>query len=118
MLWSGVVLVLVLGLGLGVLGYCKYRAVHRLDVVGVDRIAKPTGLPPLPDGTEDQAPVEYEYFNKRGVSDVHRVGAQIFDISKIPVSALILIGLLLIARALWYKPPSTTPAAPIDPLAD
>ena len=111
-------MVLGMGLCLGGLGYCKYRAVHRLDILGVDRIAKPTGLPPLPDGTEDQAPVEYEFFYKRGVNHVHRIGAQVFDISKIPLSALIVLGLLLIARVLLYKPPTTESAAPIDPLAD
>ena len=123
MFWSGLGLVLSLGLSLASLGYCKYRAVNRLDVLGVDQRVKPTGLPPPPPDytgpVADPPPVEYETFHKRGVTDVHRVGAQIFDIAKLPVSALIVVGLILIARALVGDRQRTASASPpIDPLAD
>jgi hypothetical protein len=127
MLWSGVVLVFGLGLVLAYLAYCNHRAVNRLDVVGMDRRVKPTGLAPLPDGTaspayanEDQVPMEYEYFEKRGVSEIHRVGSQVFHIASVPIFAMILVGVLLITRALSSQPREliSSPATPIDPLAD
>lgn len=123
MFWSGLVLVLGLGLPLAYLGYCNYRAVNRLDVLGVDRRVKPTGLPAPPEDYKgpiaEPPPVEYEYFDKRGVTDVHRVGAQIFYIAKLPISALIVVGLLLIARALYSDRERTASSPPpVDPLAD
>jgi hypothetical protein len=123
MFWSGIALVLGLGIVLAYLSYCKYRAVYRLDVLGVDRRVKPTGLPPPPaeysGAVADPAPVEYETFEKRGVTDVHRVGAQIFNITKLPISALIVVGLLLIARALYRgRQPTSGTSLTIDPLAD
>jgi hypothetical protein len=119
MLGMGLCLVFGLGSVLAYLAYCNHRAVKRLDVVGMDRRVKPASLPLLPDGAEDQAPVEYEYFEKRGVTDVHRVGAQIFYIASGPLCALILVGVLLITRALSRpRRAANEPTEPIDPLAD
>lgn len=120
MLWAGLVMVLGLSLALGYLAYCHHRAAYPQDIVGVDRIAKPTGLAPSPDGIEDEAPVEYEYFDKLGVSNWHRVGAQIFYIAKGPIFALIVLGGLLIVRVLWLQPreAKASSSTPIDPLAD
>lgn len=123
MFWSGLAFVLSLGIALAYLGYCKYRAVQRQDVIGFGRIVKPTGLPPPPEGytgpVADPPPAEYETIPRLGVSDVHRVGAQIFDIAKLPVSALIVVGLILIARALvGERQRATSASPPIDPLVD